>query len=154
MKVYLAGPMRGYPGWNFPAFEEAERRWEQAGHHVFSPMTLARAMGYGPNQNTSAEPGSKEGRDHLQHVMLSDLACIYASDALALLPGWESSRGATVEVALALFIGLRLFDADTMEDITSQVNATPWAPRNQGLASGIIDPMSSPASRGLITFGG
>ena len=109
MKVYLAGPMRGLPDWNFPEFDRAREAWQKAGHHVFCPAALVRAMGYpldGP-----AEPDTEAGRQHLRHVILSDVACILQADALVLLPGWEGSRGCTVEVALAQFLGLPLFDA-------------------------------------------
>jgi nucleoside 2-deoxyribosyltransferase len=109
MKIYLAGPMRGHPNWNFHVFDAAEARWREAGHRVFSPASIARAMNY------PAE--SQVDREHLLHVIQSDLACIYAADAIALLPGWEKSTGATVELALAQFLNLPVYDADTMDQI-------------------------------------
>lgn len=118
MKIYIAGPMRGLPEWNFPAFDEAERRWRSFGHIAFSPAATDRALGYLP---------TTEGVDqeHLKHVMLSDIACLYSADAIALLPGWQNSRGTAVELALAQFLGLDIYDAVTME-LLENVKICPW----------------------------
>lgn len=111
MKLYLAGPMRGLPEWNFPTFRDAKKRLEEQGHHVFCPATMATAQGYG--EGFSCEPGTAEADSHLRHVMQNDVTSLMHSEAIALLPGWESSRGATVEVALAQFLGLKILDATT-----------------------------------------
>lgn len=108
--------MRGLPDWNFPAFDEAETRWRNAGHTAFSPAQTDRALGYGPDH--------QGGIEHLKHVMLNDIAAIYHADALALLPGWEKSRGAAVELALAQFLELPIYDAVTMEEI--EPKPIPW----------------------------
>lgn len=115
-KIYIAGPMRGYPYWNFLAFDDAQARWEADGWHVFNPAVLCRALGYAGFDDADAIPECREkGRPHLKHVMSSDIACLYAADAVALLPGWERSKGAAVEVAVGVFLGLEFYDAVTME---------------------------------------
>lgn len=124
MKVYIAGPMRGLPEWNFPAFDRAQERWQKAGWHVMSPAAMARAMNYGPDCGYIAEPSDKEGLEHLKHVMLSDIAAIYACDALAILPGWENSVGTTVELAIAQYLGLPIYNAETMKIV--DVPKRPW----------------------------
>lgn len=128
MKIYIAGKMRGVPEWNFPAFDAAEERIRARGWHPFSPAQTCRAMGY----DHPDEPVTPE---HLRHVMSVDIAAIYAADAIALLPGWETSTGATVELALAQFIGLAILDAVTLKPISPP--SKPWADVYRTLANRI-----------------
>lgn len=116
MRIYLAGPMRGKPDLNFKAFDEAKIQWTQAGHQVFSPADLDRALGYGMY--------GEESIQNLKHVMMNDINCLYNADAIALLPGWEDSMGATVELALAQMLGLDIYDAETMAQFSP--NKKPW----------------------------
>lgn len=119
MKVYIAGPMRGYPENNFPAFHEAEARWRAAGHIAFSPAKTDEAIGY------DSKTAEIEGRRFLEHVMGMDVLAVCHSDAIALLPGWESSSGTTVEVAMGQFLGLEFYDAVTMQRVHPAMK--PWA---------------------------
>lgn len=128
MKVYIAGPMRGYEKWNHPAFDEAENRWRAAGHIAFSPAATDRALGY--------EPGGVMDGSQLRHVIMVDITAVCNADAVALLPGWERSAGAAVEVALAQFLGLRIFDAITMEEVTGRLPAKPWSAIQQPTEGG------------------
>lgn len=104
MKIYIAGPMRGKPDWNAAEFDRAAAAWTAMGWQVMSPAATSRAMGYRFGEDVvSAE--------HLRHVMAVDIACIYACDAIAVLPDWKQSLGASAEVAVARFIRLPIYDA-------------------------------------------
>jgi len=103
--VYLAGPMRGITNLNQPTFDALAERWRDAGWRVFNPSDRERAMGFSD---------AYEDPKYLRHVILLDVIDVLNSDAVALLPGWAGSRGATVEVALAQFAKLPLYDAVTM----------------------------------------
>lgn len=120
MKVYIAGPMRGIPEYNIPAFDEATRKWQEMGHMVYSPAALVRAMPYGPQKNHPID----EDRQRAIHIAQMDLGCLYHCDAIALLPGWENSMGAAMELALAQFLGLDIYDAVTMQQIDP--DRKPW----------------------------
>ncbi len=126
MKIYLAGPMRGLPNNNFEAFDEAEKRWQAEGYTVFSPANLWRAIRY-PTETAE----DLEQRERTSLAMQHDLACIHTCDAIALLPGWEESRGTAVELALAQVLGLVIFNAVTMTEIFPR--KIPWSKKHEKL---------------------
>lgn len=105
-KVYVAGPMRGYPLYNFPAFDEAAARFRALHWDVVNPAELDRAIGV--NEYTDPLPDG-----FLRGAMERDLTAICGCDAIALLPGWERSSGVAVELALAKLLGLAIYDAAT-----------------------------------------
>jgi Domain of unknown function (DUF4406) len=106
MKVYLAGPMRGYPEFNHPAFRAGARRLREAGHEVFSPAEHNERLGL----DTRASDGDQaaiEDAFPLRKLLGDDLAWICAhAEAVVLLPGWEQSSGACAEAAVARALGL------------------------------------------------
>ncbi len=116
--IYIAGPMRGIDQFNFPAFDAARDRFTAWGYEVISPADLDRDAGFDPL--SSPEPADS---GELGTVILRDVQAITRElrpvdgpdrfDAIALLPGWEKSKGAAVEVALGKFLGLTFVDAET-----------------------------------------
>lgn len=113
MKVYLAGPMRGIPEFNFPAFYAAADKLRADGHEVFSPAErdnerhgtdISKGNATGDEAVAAAEHGF-----NLREALGIDLAWICAeADAIAVLPGWEKSKGATAEHAAAVALGLHV----------------------------------------------
>lgn len=97
--LYVAGPMQGYHHHNALAFKQATELLRQAGCLVTTP-----AENYGGDQ-TEAEP--RYARADLHHL----LQC----DGIVLLPGWEMSKGATIEVAVGRWLGLQFFTIDVAE---------------------------------------
>lgn len=114
MKIYVAGPMRGIPEFNFPAFHAATSRLRAEGHTVFSPaerdilvtgVDISKGNATGNNALAEQLHGF-----NLREALKDDLEfiCLHA-DAVALLPGWENSKGANAERATALALGLEVF---------------------------------------------
>jgi hypothetical protein len=103
VKLYIAGPMRGKPNWNFDEFNTVAQRLRAMGHQVFNPAEIAQAWGYCEGKQDG------ECRDHLKHVLIGDMACILACDGIVLLDGWRESRGSTVEVSMGQFLGLQFY---------------------------------------------
>lgn len=97
MKLYLAGPMTGVEHFNFPAFAAATEQLRAVGHDVLSPHEVVLPCG------CSGLPPQCGADDHAwAEFMRSDLiAMLEHAQGVALLPGWERSRGATVECRLA-----------------------------------------------------
>jgi nucleoside 2-deoxyribosyltransferase len=97
--VYVAGPMRGFPRYNFDAFESAEQSLAARGFNVISPHRLDLQVGFNPDQSLDANGFS------IEDAVRRDVEAMIASDALVLLPGWEQSIGANAERGIALWLG-------------------------------------------------
>jgi hypothetical protein len=111
MKIYLAGPMRGYPNFNFPAFDYAAERLRQEGHLVFSPADHDRSVDPRIEDNPTGDEdlAAKVTGFSIRDALAADTSWICnEADAIALLPGWEKSSGATAERALAVALGLSI----------------------------------------------
>lgn len=104
---YIAGPMRGYPRWNFDAFDEEAEKWRQKGWKAVSPADVDRALGFDPD-------GPQEQVDDRfkRAAILRDVMLVLDADAIVLLPGWWISKGVAVELAVAKFMGLRVWDCE------------------------------------------
>lgn len=115
MKFYVAGPMRGYPQFNFPAFFAAAERLRQQGHEVFNPAERDVSV-HGEdfaekNPTGDIEVATKQHGFSLREALGDDLAFICKeADAIALLPGWQKSKGATAERAVAEALGLEIVE--------------------------------------------
>ena len=105
MKLYLAGPMTGIEHYNFPAFDAAAAQLRAAGHAVFNPADNDRQNGFDATDLQGHE-AAEHGFD-LRTALKQDLSwiCDHA-EGIALLPGWEKSKGARAEVALAEALGI------------------------------------------------
>jgi hypothetical protein len=114
MKIYLAGPMRGIPELNHPAFDKAAERLRAQGHEVFNPAEDSRARfgdaiaaGEAGDEGAVAERMGLTPMELSRRVFAHDLAYICCeAEGIALLPRWQNSKGATAEQAVALALGL------------------------------------------------
>jgi hypothetical protein len=98
--LYVAGPMTGIPDFNYPAFNAAARMLSGFGYSVLNPVDA---------EEKNPTPGQPQDWDwYMRHA----LRMVLDSDGIALLPGWESSRGATLEVHVAHAL---LMDAQPLE---------------------------------------
>lgn len=107
--IYLAGPMRGYPSFNFPAFDYAADLLRKSGHRVFSPAERDRSvMGNKLEDNPTGDEALavKAVGFSLREALAADTKFICEeATAIALLPGWEQSTGAKAEHALSVALG-------------------------------------------------
>lgn len=115
MKLYLAGPMTGKPNFNFPAFDFAAAKLRQKlGAYVFSPAEHDRCV-YGPeledNPTGDVLLAKINHSFSLRKALLADLTFICQdADGIALLPGWEKSKGVACELATARALGLSVIE--------------------------------------------
>jgi hypothetical protein len=90
MALYVCGPMTGLPELNFPAFFEAERQLLDVGYTVLNP---------------AARAGKTEGQAW-EWYLRRGIQDVTNSGGIALLPDWQKSKGARLEVIVADTLGI------------------------------------------------
>ena len=98
--IYLSGAMTGVPEFNFPAFNEAAAAWRACGYRVTNP-----AEGF--NGKTDLPRNVYLREDIL--ILVDDREGLV--DAVAVLPGWQASQGASLEVSIARALSIPVLDA-------------------------------------------
>lgn len=98
-RIYLAGPMTGLPEHNFPAFHAEAARLRDLGYQVINP----------------AEHGVIDGYVWADYLRL-DLTKLITCEAIALLPGWDKSKGARLEYHVASELGMQVFTASQITE--------------------------------------
>ena len=96
MRIYIAGPMTGLPDFNFPAFHAAAKHLRAQGHDVVNPAEIS------PDPLLSWE-----------EWMRRDIPQLLTCEAIYLLPGWENSKGAWLEYAIANALKIPMFYKDS-----------------------------------------
>ena len=111
MTTYLAGPMTGFKNFNYANFNEAARRLVLAGLNVENPAG-----------NTPPTCGTWMG--YMRMAIMQMMTC----DSVTVLPGWSESKGANIEVDLALALGIPVvLDHELLRDLLPELDAHPSA---------------------------
>ena len=112
--VYLAGPMSNIPFFNFPAFFDGEQKLRELGYEsIFSPArqdieTYGDFWRECPTGSHDEAKGKSGEPITYRDVLRKDLNWILDhADVIALLPGWEKSKGVKAEKALAECLQLK-----------------------------------------------
>lgn len=100
MRIFVSGPMSGYPNYNFDKFRKVEERLRVRGHDVTSGRFLF--------ESEIARGITRPHKEYQRAALLHMLA--FGADAIAQLDGWEQSSGATGEAAVALNLGMEFLD--------------------------------------------
>jgi hypothetical protein len=90
-RVYISGPMTGLPDLNFPAFHAEAARLRALGYEVVNPAEINTDAGLSWHQ-----------------CMRSDIRALCDCDSLALMPGWQRSSGAHLELHVAHRLGIEV----------------------------------------------
>jgi hypothetical protein len=111
LKIYLAGPMRGLPEFNFQAFNTAAKYLRWYGHIVFNPAERDAAVGFDPTGMSGSNEDLEKAQFSVREAFAADTAWICEhAEAVYLLPGWRESTGAIAERALGEALGLRIVE--------------------------------------------
>jgi hypothetical protein len=112
--LYIAGPMTGYPQFNFPAFAEAAATLRSQGLTIISPAEEDEQHGVAQVAITSTD-GKLDANGKIAGQTWGDLLSrdvkIVADlvDGVAVLKNWERSKGAKLEVTVALLAGKTVY---------------------------------------------
>jgi len=90
--------MAGMPGQGHGPLNEAAARLREVGHIVINPAEV-----------DQGETEDTRGMHEHSHYMRNDLRELLTCDALALLDGWEKSRGCLIEFNTAVSVGLDVY---------------------------------------------
>lgn len=112
--AYLAGPMTGYPEYNFPAFRAAASRLRELGWGIRSPHELDE------HENGGKAPTPADAKPW-SYYLRRDLRLLLECQSVVVLAGWRESRGANLEVHVASSLGMPVLDADTLLPVAETV---------------------------------
>jgi hypothetical protein len=98
LRLYIAGPMTGIPHLNFPAFHAEAARLRALGYEIVNPAEI----------NVDPQEGWAT-------CLKRDIAQLVTCDGIALLPGWEKSRGAKLEWYIAQSLEMLIVHAQLVQ---------------------------------------
>ena len=109
--IYVAGPMRGYENYNYPAFDYRAKKLDEMGWTVINPAELDRnegkpmsdPMAFSPETNYADHEFMRQALKRDMDALCDDCTAIY------MMANWEESRGAKAEWHLAKALGLDIF---------------------------------------------
>lgn len=100
-KIYIAGPMRGLPDFNYPKFDQYAQAHRAVGWDVVNPVEIG--ADYGTPEQINADPAL------LAAVMAAEIHALETCDAIYLLDSWQNSEGARKELATAISYRLKIY---------------------------------------------
>lgn len=109
--IYLAGPMQGFPEFNFPAFAATAAALRMAGYDILSPHELDLENGFDPKVVRTVT------REQVQGFLRRDMLALARCQSIALMPGWRLSKGANLELAVAERIGCQVYEVTDTYDL-------------------------------------
>ena len=106
-KVFLSGPMTGYPGYNFYKFNTIEKELVDAGIECVNPVHICKKY---KEEHVLADKAV------FDKMIAEEQEAERGCDAILLLDGWQMSKGVRLELKIALEMDMQIFleeDLDT-----------------------------------------
>jgi hypothetical protein len=144
LRIYISGPITGYPLGNKPAFSLAKESLTKKGHEVISPFD-------DESQEATDETLKDNYGDKYWKVLSDDVYKLSKVEALVFLPGWEQSKGARLEAYIGLLNGFPMFEYRengwVLDELTASfvagVCAAQWMPEVVKKLAGVGPPLLS-----------
>lgn len=102
-RVYIMGPMSGKPDLNKAAFSAANRMLLMRGLMPLNPHHI---------EVPAPRGASLSDAEIYRHVMPMDLFALSTAHAVLALPGWEASKGCSLEAHAADLMGIPIYTLD------------------------------------------
>lgn len=90
-RIYISGKMTGLPDFNYPKFNKVAKQLRRMGYTVYNPAEMI------------SDP-SFTWSDYMREAIKMMLEC----DTVYLLDGFETSKGAIIEINLAKNLGMTI----------------------------------------------
>lgn len=107
LRIYVAGPMSGHPNLNWEAFDNKQKQLEADGWDVVNPAAMDRDAGIDPTDL---------GMYDYEEAASRDIDALRSCDAIYMMAGFQFSKGACWERALARDMGLKRYYEIPRED--------------------------------------
>lgn len=92
MKIYISGKITGIETEAIELFANAERELKEKGFETINPLTL-----------------NHEHDKSWHSYMKEDVKALCDCDAIYMLSNWMDSKGAIIEHAIAMYLGLKIY---------------------------------------------
>lgn len=129
MRVYLAGPMSGYPQFNFPLFYAAAASLREQGFDVVSPAEMDAEVGI-DKQAMASTDGDVAKLTHTWGDLLARDVKLIADggiQGIVFLPDWNKSRGARLEASVGMLQkNFSFFDFSDGKAVPLPTNQVAW----------------------------
>jgi len=99
-KIFISGPMTGYPDFNFPRFNLAVQQLKEAGIDCVNPVDICRKY---KKERVLADKTVFD--QMIADQQKEEKTC----DAILLLDGWEKSKGVRLELKTALDLDFPIY---------------------------------------------
>lgn len=117
MKVYVSGPITGVADLNRDAFKAAETALRVHGYDPLNPHEVI------PNSDTAS----------WEECLRADIAALVTEcDGIALIDGWETSRGSKLEIQVGMALNMKV------QPIQSWLEEEPYDPTLDSVISGAV----------------
>lgn len=105
MKLYISGPMTGYDNDNIRAFSECAKNilhyYKFRSNPLFTEIVV-------PHEVTKDMPKDSSWQEFLK----ADIKALVDCDAIMMMEGWADSKGARLELHIALELGMKVYIYD------------------------------------------
>jgi len=114
----LNGPMSGHPQFNVPAFMAAQKELNQKGFDAVLPVDLD--IPEERKQLLKSKDGLGESVRSWAELLSEDLKLIgdTAIEGIAVLPGWQYSKGAKLETYFGRLLGLEIVHYPSLKKVS------------------------------------